>query len=48
MVKNDIKKYKLLSEGQPLGYYWIKINKEREGTFETSDFYLSKNTPDKI
>jgi spore coat polysaccharide biosynthesis predicted glycosyltransferase SpsG len=46
-LKNDVKKFKLLSDGQVLGYYWMQINKDRNGTFATSDFYLSKNISNK-
>lgn len=46
-LKNDVKKFKLLSDGQVLGYYWIQINKDIDGVFVTSDFYLSKHISDK-
>jgi len=47
-LRSDIKKYKLLSEGHTIGYYWIKINKDKEGKFITSDYFFSKDMPDKI
>ena len=39
-LRSNIKKYKILSEGRVIGYYWIKINKDKEEIFITSDYFL--------
>ena len=41
-LKNDIKKYKLIKGNNTLAYHWIKINRDKNGKFITSGWFLSK------
>ena len=47
-ISSDIKKYKIEKGGYTVGYHWTKINKDNNGKFVTSAWFLSKDNPEKL
>ena len=47
-LRNDIKKYKLVRGNVTLAYHWTKINRDKQGKFITSAWFLSKDLPNKL
>ena len=47
-LRKDIRKFKLISGDDTLAYHWVKINKDKEGKFLTSAWFLSKDVPNNL
>ncbi len=47
-LRNDVKKFKLISGNDTLAYHWIKINEDKQGKFLTSAWFLSKDLPNNL
>lgn len=47
-LRSDVKKYKLMKGDETVAYHWTKNNKDSEGKFVTSAWFLSKDTPNKL
>lgn len=47
-LKDDIKKYKLILNGQNVAYHWCKINRDSNGKYVTTAWFLCKNQTKKL
>ena len=47
-LRKDVRKFKIINGDKTLAYHWIRINKDDEGNFLTSAWFLSKYTVDNL
>jgi spore coat polysaccharide biosynthesis predicted glycosyltransferase SpsG len=47
-LRDDVRKFKIIRGDETLAYHWIKINKDKEGKFLTSAWFLSKDIPNNL
>ncbi len=47
-LKDDIKKYKLIINGHNVAYHWCKINRDSNGKYVTTAWFLCKNQTKKL